>query len=240
MASPRLDGRTPEAIRPLVFHRHWLSQVPGSVLVESGLTRVLCTAVIEDGVPIFLKNSNRGWLTAEYSMLPASTNTRKSRDKGGRVDGRSVEIQRLLGRALRSIVDLQALPARTIWIDCDVLQADGGTRTAAINGAYVALHDALTHAKQSGSLKRWPLRDSLQATSIGIVEGEARIDLCYYEDSTAEVDMNLIMTGSGNVVEVNGGAEQKPFPLEQMAAMVELGARGCAAAAEAQAAALAD
>jgi ribonuclease PH len=238
MPSPRLDGRAPLAIRPLVFRRRWLDTVPGSVLVECGLTRVLCTAVVEDGVPPFLKNSDQGWLTAEYAMVPASTGSRKSRDRSGRTDGRSVEIQRLLGRALRAVVDRGGFPARTVWIDCDVLQADGGTRCAALNGAYVALHDALSALKQQKALTRWPLKDSLQAISVGIVEGETRVDLTYYEDSNAEVDLNLVLTGSGRVIEINGGAERAAFTVEQMGGMVEAGQVACAAVARAQQAAL--
>ena len=238
MPSPRLDGRDPHAIRPLVFQRRWLDTVPGSVLVECGLTRVLCTALVEDGVPPFLKNSDQGWLTAEYSMLPASTGGRKGRDRAGRTDGRSVEIQRLLGRALRAVVDRGGFPGRTIWVDCDVLQADGGTRCAALNGAYVALHDALTALKSQKSLSRWPLKDSLQAISVGVVEGETRVDLTYYEDSNAEVDMNLVLTGSGRVIEINGGAEKQAFTVEQMGSMVEIGQAACADVAAAQQAAL--
>ena len=222
--SLRLDGRTPDQIRPLHFTRHWLPSVPGSVLVDCGLTRVLCTAVVTEGVPAFLRNSDEGWLTAEYSMLPASTDGRKQRDRNGRVDGRSVEIQRLIGRALRSVVDRKALRGRTVWVDCDVLQADGGTRTTSINGAYVAVHDALTALKDNGDLNGpWPLKDSVQAISIGLVDDELRADLSYYEDSSAEVDMNLIMTGTGKVIEVGGGAERGTFTTQHLAAMVEMG-----------------
>lgn len=222
MASLRLDGRAPDEPRPMHIQRHWLPNQPGSVLVDCGLTRVLCTAVVQDGVPPFLKNSDMGWVTAEYSMLPASTGSRKKRDRG-HTDGRSVEIQRLIGRAMRAIVDRRAIPGRTVWIDCDVLAADGGTRTTALNGAYIALHDALAPLKERGDIKRWPIKDSLQAVSIGIVEGEARVDLSYYEDSSADVDLNLIMTGSGEVIEMGGGAEQGTFSLDQLAAMTEMG-----------------
>lgn len=219
----RLDGRSPADIRPLRFTRSWLPQVPGSVLVECGLTRVLCTAVIEEGVPKFLKNSDQGWVTAEYSMLPAATNTRRPRERGGKPDGRSVEIQRLIGRALRAIVDRRGLKGRTVWVDCDVLSADGGTRTTSINGAYVALHDALTDAKARGVIKRIPLTDSLQAISVGVVDGEPMADLSYYEDSSAQVDMNLIMTGSGKVIEMGGGAEQGAFELDVMHGLIGMG-----------------
>ncbi len=226
MSTPRLDGRAPGAIRPMRFTRHWLPSVPGSVLVECGRTRVLCTAIVEDGVPGFLKDSPEGWVTAEYAMLPGSTGNRRQRERGIRQDGRSIEIQRLIGRALRCVVDRKALKGRTAWVDCDVLSADGGTRTASINAAYVALHDAFTAAKENGGLKRWPLIDSLQAVSVGLVEGEGLVDLSYYEDSSAEVDMNLIMTGSEKIIEVNGGAEQQPFELTQFEELVELGRAG--------------
>ncbi|RKY20350.1 MAG: ribonuclease PH [Planctomycetota bacterium] len=219
----RLDGRSPGDIRPLHFTRHWLPTLPGSVLVDCGLTRVLCTAVVEDGVPPFLKNTDQGWVTAEYSMLPASTNRRKQRDRAGKVDGRSVEIQRLIGRALRAIVDRRAIKGRTIWVDCDVLAADGGTRTTAINGAYVAMHDALSGMLERGDIKRMPLKDSLQAISVGIVDDTPMADLSYYEDSSAAVDMNLIMTGKGEVVEMGGGAEQGTFALDALHELIELG-----------------
>ncbi len=238
MASPRLDGRAQSESRPLTFHRKWLPSLPGSVLVECGLTRVLCTALIEDGVPPFLRNSGQGWLTAEYAMLPASTGGRKARDRAGRTDGRSVEIQRLIGRTMRAVANRSCFPARTIWLDCDVLQADGGTRCAAMNGACVALHDALTAAKDQGHIAKWPLTDSVQAISVGMVDGEFLVDLTYYEDSNAEVDMNLIMTGSGKVLEVNGGAEKHAFTIEQMHEMVEVGQAACARVLDAQQAAL--
>lgn len=228
MTQLRLDGRSPDAIRPLHFTRRWLPTRPGSVLVDCGLTRVLCTAVIEDGVPKFLKGTDQGWVTAEYSMLPAATNSRRPRERGPRVDGRSVEIQRLIGRALRAVVNRKALRGRTVWVDCDVLSADGGTRTASINGAYVALHDALKHLQESGNLKSWPLTDSLQAISVGLLDGAPHVDLSYYEDSSAEVDMNLIVTGSGKVVEMGGGAEQGAFSFEQLEALMTMG-RGATA-----------
>ena len=177
MPSLRLDGRATHELRPLHFTRSWIPTLPGSVLVDSGLTRVLCTAVVEEGVPKFLKGTDQGWVTAEYSMLPAATNSRRPRDRNGRIDGRSVEIQRLIGRALRAIVDRRKLKGRTVWVDCDVLAADGGTRTAAINGAYVALHDALRDLQQRDGLKSWPLVDSVQAISVGLVEGEPHVDL---------------------------------------------------------------
>ncbi len=223
MTQLRLDGRAPDAIRPLHFTRHWLPTRPGSVLVDCGLTRVLCTAVVEDGVPRFLKGTDQGWVTAEYSMLPAATSNRRPRERGPKVDGRSVEIQRLIGRALRAVVNRKAIKGRTVWVDCDVLSADGGTRTASINGAYMALHDAFTGLKENGGLKSWPLTDSLQAVSVGLLEGAAHADLSYYEDSSAEVDMNLIVTGSGKVVEMGGGAEQGAFTFEQLDALTTMG-----------------
>jgi ribonuclease PH len=238
MPNQRLDGRSSRAIRPLSFTRNWLPSAKGSVLVDMGRTRVLCTALVQDGVPPFLKNSDQGWLTAEYSMLPASTGDRRKRDRSGHTDGRSVEIQRLIGRSLRAIVNRKGFPGRTIWVDCDVLAADGGTRTASINGAYVALHDALSQLKEHGSLKFWPLQDSVRAISVGMVEDEVLVDLSYYEDSQAQVDMNLVTTGSGRVIEVSGGAERGTFTQEQMMAMLEHAQDGLGAVGEAQEAAL--
>jgi ribonuclease PH len=240
MPNQRLDGRTAGQIRPLDFQRHWLSHVPGSVLVSAGGTRVLCTAIIEDGVPPFLVNSDQGWLTAEYSMLPGATAERRQRDRAGRTDGRSVEIQRLVGRALRATVNRKAFPGRTVWVDCDVLAADGGTRTTAINGAYVALHDAFTALKAGGgALRGWPLVDSVRAISIGLVEGAPVVDLSYYEDSQADVDLNLVMTGSGRVIEVSGGAERGSFALTQLHELIGLGQEALAHVGAAQEAALA-
>lgn len=237
MHDERLDGRLPEQIRPLTFQRHWLPAVAGSVLVKSGNTHVLCTAVIEDGVPKFLQQSGEGWLTAEYSMLPAATGARRQRERT-RVDGRSTEIQRLIGRCLRAVVDRRALKHKTIWVDCDVLAADGGTRTASINGAYVAVHDALTELKERGDLRKWPLRDSVQAISVGLVEGKVLADLSYYEDSSAEVDMNVVMTGSGKLIEVNGGAEQGTFAISQHHEMLKLAQTACGQVSTSQKSAL--
>ncbi|HEX5009380.1 MAG TPA: ribonuclease PH [Planctomycetota bacterium] len=239
MPLKRLDGRAAGQLRPLSFQRHWLPNVPGSVLVEAGGTRVLCTAIVEEGVPPFLINSDQGWLTAEYSMLPASTGERRGRDRAGKTDGRSVEIQRLVGRSLRAIVNRKAYPGRTAWVDCDVLSADGGTRTAAINGAYVALHDAFSALKAGGALRAWPLLDSVRAVSIGLIEGELAADLTYYEDSQAEVDMNLVMTGAGRLIEVSGGAERGTFTLAQLHALIEMGQEALARVGAAQEAALA-
>ncbi len=238
MPFQRLDGRDATAIRPLSFQRHWMDSVPGSVLVDLGGTRVLCTVLIEDGVPSFLQNSDQGWVTAEYSMLPASTGDRHQRDRAGRTDGRSVEIQRLIGRALRSIVNRKAFPGRTVWVDCDVIAADGGTRTASINGAYVAMHDAFTELKERNGLRFWPLADSVRAISIGVLGNDILADLSYYEDSQADVDMNLVMTGSGRVIEVAGGAERGSFSLDQLHSMIEMGTAALARVGEAQEAAL--
>jgi ribonuclease PH len=207
--------------------------------VDCGATRVLCTAVVEDGVPPFLQSSDQGWLTAEYSMLPASTGERRARERT-RADGRSVEIQRLLGRALRAVLNRKGFPGRTIWVDCDVLSADGGTRTTAINGAYVAVHEALRDLQGRGGLRFWPLIDSVRAVSLGVLEGEILVDLTYYEDSQAEVDLNLVMTGSGRVIEVNGGAERGSFPVEMLHGMLDTAGEALATVGEAQEAALAE
>ncbi len=222
----RSDGRTPEQLRPITFERGFTNHAQGSVLTCFGETRVLCTAFVQESVPHFLKGKGGGWVTAEYSMLPSSTHDRKARDKGARVDGRSVEIQRLIGRALRAVVDLKALTERTIWVDCDVLQADGGTRTAAISGAYVALHDALTRLDEQRKLRSWPLVSQLGAVSVGVVRGTPMADLCYKEDSKAESDMNLVMTGDGKFVEVQGAAEGAPFDRAELNQLIDLGEAG--------------
>jgi ribonuclease PH len=220
---PRKDGRSPADLRPIRFERNFLKSAHGSVLCSFGDTRVLCTAVWVDGVPPFLQGRGQGWLTAEYAMLPASTGGRKSRDRAGRVDGRSVEIQRLIGRALRAVVDLSKMTERTIWVDCDVLQADGGTRTASISGAYVALVDCLMKMERSRLLRGWPLRSQLGAVSVGVVDGEVRVDLDYSEDSKADADANLVMTGDGELVEVQAAAEGAPFRRDQFDSILELG-----------------
>ena len=222
----RSDGRTPDQLRPITFERGFTNHAQGSVLTCFGETRVLCTAFVQESVPHFLKGKGGGWVTAEYSMLPSSTHDRKSRDKGARVDGRSVEIQRLIGRALRAVVDLKALTERTIWVDCDVLQADGGTRTAAISGAYVALHDALTRLDEQRKLRSWPLTTQLGAVSVGVVNGTPMADLCYKEDSKAESDMNLVMTGDGKFVEVQGAAEGAPFDRSELNQLIDIGEAG--------------
>jgi ribonuclease PH len=234
----RHDERQPSATRPIRFERGFTNKAQGSVLVSFGETRVLCTAYIQDGVPHFLKGKGKGWLTAEYSMLPSSTNDRKSRDRAGKADGRSVEIQRLIGRALRAVVRTDKMTERTIWIDCDVLQADGGTRTAAISGAWVALHDAFTWMDERRMLREWPLAEQLGAVSVGVVDGEVVCDLDYPEDSKADTDMNLVMTGSGRFVEIQGAAEGAPFSKEELDKMLELGEAGIRGIFEAQRAAL--
>jgi ribonuclease PH len=219
----RHDGRDPADLRALSFQRGFTKHAPGSVLASFGETRVLCTAMVTDGVPNFLQGKGRGWLTAEYSMLPSSTNTRKGRDKGGRVDGRSVEIQRLIGRALRAVMDFKQTGERTIWVDCDVLQADGGTRTTAISGAYVALCDLLGDMDRRRVLRGWPLVSQLGAVSVGRVDGTVVCDLDYREDSNAEVDFNLVMTGEGEFIEVQGSAEGAPFSRTALDEMLEVG-----------------
>jgi ribonuclease PH len=208
----RPDGRSPLQIRPVKITRNYLKHPEGSVLIELGNTKVICTASVEEDVPRFLKDSGQGWVTSEYSMLPRSTLTRTTRESStGRVGGRTQEIQRLIGRSLRSVVDLTSFGKRTIWIDCDVIQADGGTRTASITGAFVALADAFRVLSKRASLASPPLKDSVAAISVGMIGNKVCLDLCYEEDSTADVDMNFVMTGSGRLVEVQGTAERTPF-----------------------------
>lgn len=223
----REDGRNYDDLRPVRFTRNYTKYAQGSVLVEMGETKVICTASIEDKVPPFLKNTGKGWITAEYSMLPSSTQNRKIRESSrGKVDGRTQEIQRLIGRALRSIVDLDAIGERTIWIDCDVIQADGGTRTASITGSFVALIDALNNLKEEGNLKHIPIKNFVSAVSVGIIEGKPMLDLCYIEDSTAKVDMNIVMTDKGEFVEVQGTGEESPFSKEDLMELLRLGEKG--------------
>jgi len=223
----RPDGRKNNEIRPVKIQRNFLETAEGSVLISMGNTRVICTASIEDRVPPFLKDQKRGWITAEYSMLPRATHSRTMRESvSGKVSGRTHEIQRLIGRALRSVVDLSGLGERTIWLDCDVLQADGGTRTASITGAFLCLSEALKYAVRNGLIEKIPLKDYLAAISVGIVKGEPLIDLCYSEDSTAEVDMNIVMTGSGKFVEIQGTAEGMPFPKSALDSLLKLADEG--------------
>ena len=223
----RNNGRANDKIRDLKISKSFLKYAEGSVLVEMGETKVICGVSIEDKVPPFLRNSGKGWLTAEYSMLPRSTHTRSTREAvQGRVGGRTHEIQRLIGRALRAIVNLDVIGEKTIWIDCDVIQADGGTRTASITGGYVALVDALWNMKRRGVIDKIPLRDSVAAISVGLVNGEIVLDLSYEEDSRAEVDMNFVMTGKGMLIEVQGTAEKTPFSKEHFDTMYQYALRG--------------
>jgi ribonuclease PH len=225
----RADGRRDDELRPVTITRHWLDHAAGSVLVEFGRTRVLCAASATQGVPRWRKGSGLGWVTAEYAMLPASTNTRSDRESvKGRIGGRTHEISRLIGRSVRAVVDDKALGENTIVLDCDVLQADGGTRTAAITGAYVALADACAHLREAGALSGDPLRGSVAAVSVGVVGGEPRLDLPYEEDVRAETDMNVVMTGSGAFVEVQGTAEAEPFDRAMLDSLLSLAETGCA------------
>ncbi|MFH1026901.1 MAG: ribonuclease PH [Pseudomonadota bacterium] len=223
----RNDGRAARELRPITITRNFIKHAEGSVLIEFGDTRVICTASVEESVPPFLRGKGTGWVTAEYSMLPRATHTRSTREASkGKQSGRTLEIQRLIGRSLRAVVDLARLGERSIHIDCDVIQADGGTRTASITGAYVALVDALNTLLNRGLLAELPIREAVAAVSVGIVEGEALLDLNYPEDSSAEVDMNYVMTSSDRFVEVQGTAEAEPFTIAQMDEMRELAMSG--------------
>ncbi len=227
--SQRGDARQTDQLRPITFQRQFTRYAEGSVLVCCGETKVLCNASVEERVPPFMRGQGRGWVTAEYSMLPRATHTRSMREAAkGKISGRTQEIQRLIGRSLRAVTDLDALGEITVQIDCDVLQADGGTRTASITGAYVALYDALRGLVEQGKLKHMPLKDSVAAISVGIVGGVPLLDLNYAEDSTADVDMNFVITGSGKFVEVQGTAEEEPFSLEELDALRDLALDGCA------------
>jgi ribonuclease PH len=223
----RADNRRADQMRPVAIETGYLKTAEGSALIAVGNTRVLCAASVEDTVPQFLRGTGKGWVTAEYSMLPRATLKRTPREVAkGRPSGRTHEIQRLIGRSLRAVIDLEAMPERSVLIDCDVLQADGGTRTASITGAFVALALALEQLVKFGTLKKSPLRDWVAATSVGIVDGEPVVDLDYEEDSRAAVDMNIVMTGSGKFVELQATAEHQPFDDAQMARLIELGRRG--------------
>jgi ribonuclease PH len=219
----RRDGRAADKMRKVKITRDYIKYAEGSCLIEMGNTKVICTASVEESVPPFLRNSGTGWVTAEYGMLPRSCQTRVSR---GKDSGRTYEIQRLVGRSLRAVTGMKEMGERSIWIDCDVIQADGGTRTAAITGSFVALVDALNSLKKKGLINRIPIRDYVAATSVGIVGGVAVLDLCYEEDSQAEVDMNIIMTGSGKFIEIQGTAERNPFSKEQMDKLLHLAKKG--------------
>lgn len=223
----RNDGRDNQTMRPVTITRNYIKHAEGSVLVEFGDTKVICTASVEESVPPFLRGKGAGWVTAEYSMLPRATHTRSPREAAkGKQSGRTLEIQRLIGRSLRAVTDMSALGERTVYLDCDVIQADGGTRTASITGAYVALADALAALQEKGLLTHIPLKEAVAAVSVGIVDGMALLDLNYCEDSTAEVDMNFVMTSSNRFVEVQGTAEAEPFTIGQMDAMRTLATEG--------------
>ena len=233
----RIDGRKPDQLRPIRFQNHIAPHATGSTLIEWGQTRVICGVMVEETVPRWMKEQNvaGGWITAEYSMLPYSTLQRKQRDiSKGKIDGRSQEIQRLIGRAIRAAVDLEKLGPRTLWIDCDVLQADGGTRTAAITGSYVALSLAMQKLLADGKLKQSPLLNGVAAVSVGMVSQQALLDLCYTEDVAAEVDMNIVMTAAGEFIELQGTGEEATFNEDQLSAMLALGKSGIRQLLEAQ------
>lgn len=231
----RSNGRAFDEIRPVKISRQFTNIPEGSVLIEVGETRVLCTASVEEKVPSFQKGSGKGWVTAEYAMIPRATQSRNQREATkGKLTGRTMEIQRLIGRALRSVVDLKKLGERTIWLDCDVLQADGGTRTAAITGAYVALLDAVQYLLEKKLIRTNPILDTLAAISVGKVQGQVVLDLAYEEDSQAEVDMNVVMTGTGKFVEIQGTAEETPFGREDLDEFLRLAEKGIRALMEVQ------
>ncbi|MBD7913120.1 MULTISPECIES: ribonuclease PH [Clostridium] len=223
----RIDGRKKDQIRHINMTRHYTKYAEGSVYIEVGDTKVLCNVSVEEKAPPFLKGTGEGWITAEYNMLPRATGNRKVRDIARlKVDGRSMEIQRLIGRALRSVVDLKALGERTLWVDCDVIQADGGTRTTSISGAFVAMVDAINKLHRTKPFKVYPIRNFVAATSVGIVDNEKLLDLCYEEDSKAKVDMNLIMTDEGSFVELQGTGEESPFSRTELDELLNLGEKG--------------
>ena len=236
----RNDGRSPNQMRPVSIKKNFIKHAEGSVLIEIGNTRVICTASIEEKVPHFLRDSNQGWVTAEYSMLPRSTHTRTPRESTrGKVSGRTQEIQRLIGRSLRSVIDLKKLGERTVWVDCDVIQADGGTRTASITGAWVALQIATNGLLRSGALGKDPITGSIAAISCGLYDGAAVLDLDYSEDSNAEADANFVLTGEGGIVEIQGTAEKDPFSEMAFLELLELAKKGVGELTTAQRMALA-
>jgi ribonuclease PH len=235
----RGDGRRPDELRPVTITPNVNKYAEGSVLIQMGDTHVLCTASVEESVPPFMRDRGEGWVTAEYSMLPRSTGTRSARESSrGRLGGRTMEIQRLIGRSLRAVTDLPNLGERTIWLDCDVIQADGGTRTASITGAYVALHLALQQLLQQGLIAQIPLKDAVAAVSVGMLQDIPHLDLNYPEDSTSDVDMNIVMTGSGNLIEVQGTAEGEPFSQDSLLELLALARQGISQLVEAQRAVL--
>ncbi|MFD0774868.1 ribonuclease PH [Streptomonospora algeriensis] len=238
MARP--DGRAPNQLRPVTITRNWLRHAEGSALIEFGDTRVLCAATVEDGVPRWRRGTGEGWVTAEYAMLPRSTDTRGARESvKGKIGGRTHEISRLVGRSLRAVIDFKAMGEHTVTLDCDVLQADGGTRTAAITGAYVALADAFKYLRKKRNLKNNPLKGSVAAISVGIIQDQARLDLNYLEDSVAQTDMNVVVTGDGEFVEVQGTAEGAPFDRARLDGLLDLAVAGCTELTEMQKKALA-
>jgi ribonuclease PH len=223
----RIDGRKNDELRKISIKRNFIKPAEGSALIGIGDTKVICTASIEEKVPSFLRDQKKGWITAEYGMLPRATSVRTTREATiGKTGGRTAEIKRLIGRALRAVIDMGKLGERTIWIDCDVIQADGGTRTASITGAYIALYDAIRTAMDRGLISVSPLTDSLAAVSVGVVKGVPMLDICYAEDSTADVDMNVVMTGSGRIVEIQGTAEAEPFSRETLDELLGLATKG--------------
>ena len=225
----RPDGRRSDELRAVKITRNFMNTAEGSALIEMGNTKVICTASIEERVPPFLRDMKKGWVTAEYGMLPRSTQMRMVREStAGRVGGRTQEIQRLIGRSLRAVVDLELLGERTVWIDCDVIQADGGTRTASITGAFVAFTQAIEYALKKRIIAKNPIKDNIAAVSVGIVRGEPLLDLCYAEDSAAEVDMNVVMTGDDRIVEIQGTAESEPFAREMLDTLLSLAGKGIA------------
>lgn len=227
MSNLRTDDRKKDQLRNIEITRNYTKYAEGSVLMQTGDTKVICTVSIEDGVPYFLRGQGRGWLTAEYSLLPRSTHRRTTRAAAkGKISGRTKEIQRLIGRSLRAMIDLNEIGERTVWVDCDVIQADGGTRTASITGAYVALVDAINYMIKEDKLDESPLKGFMAAVSVGIVDGELLLDLCYKEDSSAQVDLNVVMTEDGRVIEVQGTAEEEPFSREEMDQMMDLAQKG--------------
>lgn len=223
----RTDGRKNDQLRNVKITRNYTKYAEGSVLIEVGDTKVICTASIEDKVPPFLKGTGQGWITCEYNMLPRATQVRKPREiSKGKQDGRTMEIQRLIGRSLRSVIDLKALGEKTIWLDCDVIQADGGTRTSSISGAFIALVDAVNRMHRESPFKVYPIRSFVAATSVGILNQEKILDLCYIEDSNAQVDMNIVMTDEGKFIEVQGTGEESPFSRKELEELIALGEKG--------------
>jgi len=237
----RTEQRKNDQLRTVKITRNYIQHAEGSVLIEVGDTKVICTASVEERVPPFMRGEGRGWITAEYGMLPRATHTRNQRESTkGKLSGRTMEISRLIGRALRSVVSLEALGERTIWVDCDVIQADGGTRTASITGAYVAMVDACNKLILADKLKKMPIQTFIAATSVGIINGEPRLDLAYEEDSQAKVDMNIVMTGEGKYVEIQGTGEEEPFSQDELTTLLSLGKQGILDLIEQQKQALGD